>query len=198
MTNKKIATRTITIVALCIGINYIGGTLALWLRLPVYLDSMGTIFAGTLLGPSIGLMTGLFSSVLSGVTADIFSFYYSPVQMLTGLLSGVIFYQQFFSPKKQFLVLGALVLSFPGTIVSSIITVNLFGGVTSSGSSMIVQFLHGLGINQTFSVIFVQTGTDFLDRFLSLSVVVFVSIALAKRGYRNSFQIKNSKQKFFK
>ena len=45
------ATRVLTVMALCIGINYIGGTIALWLRLPIYLDSIGTIFAGALLGP---------------------------------------------------------------------------------------------------------------------------------------------------
>lgn len=80
MRKKRITTQTITIVALCIGINYIGGTIALWLRLPIYLDSIGTIFAGTLLGPVFGLLTGLASGVLSGVTTDIFSLYYSPVQ----------------------------------------------------------------------------------------------------------------------
>ncbi|OWW60181.1 membrane protein, partial [Enterococcus hirae 67-03-C5] len=69
----------------------------------------------------------------------------------------------------------------PGTILSSLITVKLFGGVTSSGSSMIVQFLHGIGFNQTMSVILVQAGTDYLDRLLSVVVVTLVVLALPKR-----------------
>ena len=73
MLNKRITTRTITIIALCIGLNYIGGTIALWLRLPIYLDSIGTIFAGALLGPVFGVLTGITSGVLSGFTTDIFS-----------------------------------------------------------------------------------------------------------------------------
>lgn len=182
MRKKRITTQTITIVALCIGINYIGGTIALWLRLPIYLDSIGTIFAGTLLGPVFGLLTGLASGVLSGVTTDIFSLYYSPVQMVTGLLAGVIFHQRFTRSKNRWtLVFWALVLSLPGTILSSLITVKLFGGVTSSGSSMIVQFLHGIGFNQTMSVILVQAVTDYLDRLLSVVVVTLVVLALPKR-----------------
>lgn len=41
----------LSVTALCIALNMIGGTIALWLKLPVYLDSVGTILAGGLLGP---------------------------------------------------------------------------------------------------------------------------------------------------
>ncbi|HFH9443331.1 ECF transporter S component [Enterococcus faecium] len=182
MNKNKMATRVLTMMALCIGINYVGGTIALWLRLPVYLDSIGTIFAGALLGPIPGMLTGLSSGVLSGVTTDIFSLYYSPIQILTGLLAGLILPRYLDKDKKRlkFLLL-ALILSVPGTIVSSIITVQLFGGITSSGSSMIVQLLHGLGFDQTISVILVQAGTDYLDRLLSVVVVSLVITMLPQR-----------------
>lgn len=187
MSKKRITTRMITIVALCIGINYLGGTIALWLRLPIYLDSIGTIFAGTLLGPLFGLLTGLISGVLSGVTTDIFSLYYSPVQIVTGLLAGILFHGRLYQNKNRWtLIFWALILSIPGTIISSLITVKLFGGITSSGSSMIVQVLHGhgLGINQIISTILVQIGTDYLDRLLSLLVVTLVVVSLIKRGHK--------------
>lgn len=179
---KKISTRTLTIMALCIGINYMGGTIALWLRLPIYLDCIGTIFAGALLGPIAGMLTGLSSGVLSGVTTDIFSLYYSPIQIVTGLLAGLVLYNYLQSRQSRFkLLFLTLLLSVPGTIISSIITVQLFGGITSSGSSMIVQLLHGFGLNQTASVIVVQAGTDYLDRLLSVIVVALVITALSKR-----------------
>ena len=179
MNKNKMATRVLTMMALCIGINYVGGTIALWLRLPIYLDSIGTIFAGALLGPIPGMLTGLSSGVLSGVTTDIFSLYYSPIQILTGLLAGLILPRYLDKDKKRLKL--ALILSVPGTIVSSIITVQLFGGITSSGSSMIVQLLHGLGFDQTISVILVQAGTDYLDRLLSVVVVSLVITMLPQR-----------------
>ena len=47
---KKLAALTLT-AAMAAGLNVAGGQLALMLRLPVYLDSIGTIFTGAFLGP---------------------------------------------------------------------------------------------------------------------------------------------------
>ena len=54
----------LSVTALCIALNMIGGTIALWLKLPVYLDSVGTILAGGLLGPLYGGAAGLGSALL--------------------------------------------------------------------------------------------------------------------------------------
>ena len=51
--NKKITTYQICLVALAVGVNIVGGQIALFLKLPVYLDSIGTIFAGAVLGPVV-------------------------------------------------------------------------------------------------------------------------------------------------
>ncbi|WP_019724260.1 ECF transporter S component [Enterococcus mundtii] len=181
MTQKKITTRMITIMALSIGINFLGGTITLWLSLPIYLDSIGTIFAGALLGPISGVLTGLSSSLLSGVTMDMFSLYYSPIQIVTGLLAGLILPQKLQAhglKSRLSLLAWTFVLSAPGTILSSIITIQLFGGITSSGSSAIVQLLYGLGLNQAVSVTIVQAATDYLDRLLSVLVVSLVVLKL--------------------
>ncbi len=178
---KKFTLRAVTLIAVCIGINYIGGTIALWLRLPIYLDSIGTIFAGALLGPFFGALAGFLSGLLSGMTTDIFSLYYSPIQIITGLIAGLLLHQRSTSSKKYGqLIWKALLISLPGTVISSLITVKLFGGITSSGSSILVQLLSGLGMNQLLSVTIVQAGTDYLDRLLSLIVVTTVIASLPK------------------
>lgn len=48
---SKINAYQICLVALAVGINIAGGQIALLLKLPVYLDSIGTILTGALLGP---------------------------------------------------------------------------------------------------------------------------------------------------
>ena len=45
----------------CGVINILGGTIVLLLRLPVYLDSIGTVLAAALFGPAAGLVPGLIS-----------------------------------------------------------------------------------------------------------------------------------------
>lgn len=48
---KKMTVNQMVLIALAACINTAGGQAALALRLPVYLDSIGTILAGILLGP---------------------------------------------------------------------------------------------------------------------------------------------------
>ena len=81
-------TLKLTTLALCGVINILGGTIALLLRLPVYLDSIGTVLAAALFGPAAGLVPGLISGLISGMTSDIYAFYYIPVQLVIGLVAG--------------------------------------------------------------------------------------------------------------
>jgi energy-coupling factor transport system substrate-specific component len=175
---KTITTRTITIVALALALNYVGGTIALFLRLPIYLDTIGTIFAAVLLGPVYGVLAGLLNALLSGLTTDLFALYYGPVQIVTGFCAGYFLKNRL--EGKQ-LVIKTLWVSLPGTIIATIITVVLFGGITSSGSSVIVQLLRGIGLSQVSSVFLVQVITDYLDRLVSIVLVLMVTTRITHR-----------------
>lgn len=84
MTKRKINTWQICLVALAVGINIVGGQIALFLKLPVYLDSIGTILTGALAGPWLGMIPNLISGIFMGMTVDIYSLYFAPVGMITG------------------------------------------------------------------------------------------------------------------
>ena len=68
---KKITPFTITFTAICIALNYIGANIALFLKLPVYLDTFGTILASLILGPILGVGTAVASALISAFTTDI-------------------------------------------------------------------------------------------------------------------------------
>ena len=53
---RKLGTYQICLIALAIVMNVIGGQIALALRLPIYLDSIGTIMISAMLGPWCGLI----------------------------------------------------------------------------------------------------------------------------------------------
>ena len=58
-------TRTIVLMPIAVAINIIlGATVANALKLPVYLDSIGTILVGALAGPVAGALTGFISNTL--------------------------------------------------------------------------------------------------------------------------------------
>ena len=153
--------------------------IALCLKLPVYLDSIGTILAGGLLGPLYGAAAGLGSGLISGIIADVYSFYYIPVAVITGLLSGLLFKKSLFKGPKM--LLGTAALTVPGTIVSASITAFLFGGITSSGSSLLVQLFRHLGFSLVASSFAVQIITDYADRLISCALVRVVMACMSKQ-----------------
>ena len=82
MKTEKISVQKICMIAFAICINFVGGQIALFLKLPIYLDSIGTVFVAAVLGPFYGMLPNLLSGLLMGMTVDIYSLYYAPVGIL--------------------------------------------------------------------------------------------------------------------
>lgn len=189
---KKLTVLQMCFLALAAVLNIAGANIALLLRIPLYLDTLGTFLSAMLFGPFYGMIPGLLSGLLTGFTTDIYSLFYLPVQLVTALAAGFLFYEKSFKTGKYRILLFAAAVTVPGTIVSASITAFLFGGITSSGSSILVQLLHHTGLNLTASVFCVQLLTDYLDRAVMLCLSVLVlgvlptsMLAVLKKGQRN-------------
>ena len=170
--NMKFTTAKIAMIAMAICINYIGGQLALALHLPIYLDSIGTILIGAMFGPAFGVLPPMISGILMAFTGDIYSLYFAPVGMILGLTAGFVLKR--IHSVGFMLLLSAFLITLPGTIVCAIINAILFGGVTSSGSSAIVAALSHTPLGLTGAIFVVQIFTDYLDRVISLALVMIV------------------------
>lgn len=166
----KITVHKITLIALAIVINIVGSYIALVLHLPIYLDSMGTIMTAILLGPFYGLFPGVLSALITGMTSDIYAFYYMPVGIVLGVMTGFVFQKN----KSNKLFVKSFCISVPASLISACITANVFGGITSSGSTMLVQLLAKTPLGLTLSCLIVQFFTDYFDRLLSLWLVFSV------------------------
>lgn len=166
----KITVHKITLIALAIVINIVGSYIALGLHLPIYLDSMGTIMTAILLGPFYGLFPGVLSALITGMTSDIYALYYMPVGIVLGVVTGFVFQKN----KSNKLFVKSFCISVPASLISACITANVFGGITSSGSTMLVQLLAKTPLGLTLSCLIVQFFTDYFDRLLSLWLVFSV------------------------
>lgn len=181
---KQSSTIRLTFSALCIVINLIGGMIATALKLPVYFDSIGTFFAGAVMGPLTAAGVGILTSVVNAITFDPISIYFIPTQLVIGTLTGLFFYRKglLLKPAKGRelirIVFDILVITVAGSAVSSVIVGLVFDGVTSSGSSLIVAVLRNSGINVLTAVFSTQIFTDLLDRAISFLFVSFIIRAL--------------------
>ena len=183
--NKSMSVKSLTLVGMGIALNVIGAFIALTLRLPIYLDSIGPILLSALLGPTFAVMTGVCGSLVSGMTFDPYSIYFAPVQISTGLLAGIMYNKGFLDGKKT--PLGVLIFTIPTSIISAIIAAFLFGVVTSSGSSYIVQILNHFDVPMVVSVFITQVCTDYADKFIA---VILVSLAVSCLPYNYKLSLK--------
>lgn len=176
---NRLTVQQLCLIALAIVINVVGGQIALALHLPIYLDSIGTILIGVLLGPWFGLIPGLLGGLIMTVTGDIYSLFFAPVGMILGFVTGWVFrkYSLLSSGRQGWKavagILGrAMMITIPATIVSASICALAFGGITSSGSTVLIQLLAlRTPLNMTESVLVVQLLTDYADRAVSLLLV---------------------------
>lgn len=105
---RQFDTRTIVLIPFAIAINIVlGQTVGTALKLPVYLDSIGTILVGVLAGPIAGAATGLLSNltwtfVLAGTPfGSPFAWPFAIVAAQIGLVAGLFGYAGVFRPRPS-------------------------------------------------------------------------------------------------
>ncbi len=113
-------TRTIVLIPIAIAINIIlGQTVAAALKVPIYLDSIGTILVGVLAGPIAGALTGGLANLIWTyvLPAPFHSDYAAPffiVAVEIGLLAGIFGRLGFFRSRpntpNERLAIGAIVV----------------------------------------------------------------------------------------
>lgn len=151
------STMTWVLIPVAIAINISIGQLVLVLKLPVYLDSIGTVLVGVLCGPWAGALTGALSNFVAGIIFDPGWWPWIPVAAAIGLTAGLCANAGFFKTWWKVAVAGFLI-ALAATVVGSPIGV-LLGGISASGSSIITAFL-------------LQTGNSILGSVLTTNFIV--------------------------
>lgn len=89
MNRRGLNSTALALMPLAIAINIAGGQLIKALRLPIYLDSIGTVLTGVLLGPWIGLITGILTNgIWTLIGLDAYAWSFAPVAGVVGLMAG--------------------------------------------------------------------------------------------------------------
>lgn len=175
---RNLKSLKLAIAGVGIALNIIGAFIALNLRLPIYLDSIGTIMVGFILGPVYGMITGVLGSLVSGITFDIYSLYFAPVQIFTGFFAGYFYSKGLMKGKKLFFAIFIMTLFV--SFIGAFLTAYILGGITSSGSSYIIVVLNNLGVNPVVSAFITQFLTDYLDKLVAVLIMLQVVLRLPK------------------
>jgi hypothetical protein len=165
---RQFDTRTLVLIPIAIAINIVlGQTVAAALKVPIYFDSIGTIFVGVVAGPVPGLLTGLLSNLIWTyiLPAPFNSQYAAPFAIVAaeiGFLAGVFGYYGWFRSRPN--------TPLPKLIAGFLVVAAIVG----------VAFVYGfLPFYAGGSLTFFGDQTDVSPIFVGLSWVVAILLVLA-------------------
>ncbi len=183
-------TQTWVLIPIAIAINIAIGQIVLLLKLPVFLDSIGTVLVAVLCGPWAGALTGALSNVIWGIAIDPGAFPWWPVAAMIGYMAGRMAQWGFFKTWWKVVVTG-FVVALTAAIVSTPIAVYLFGGITASGSSFITAYLLQTGQGIWSAVVSTSFLTEPVDKITTAMLAFAIIQGLPKRtigGYPKAEQ----------
>jgi energy-coupling factor transport system substrate-specific component len=154
-------------------LNVSVGYLVNILKLPLYLDSIGTILVSALCGWRYGIVTGLAALVVMTVTSVPTVFAYAGTVIVISLTSAA-FAKIGFLKSVKVTVLGGLVIGLASSMVSVPVTAFLFGGVSLAGSDVITTFFKASGLPIWQSVLYGSLVTDPLDKLATAVICLML------------------------
>ncbi|MDY0404939.1 ECF transporter S component [Virgibacillus sp. 179-BFC.A HS] len=176
MWSLKLSTAAIVLIPTAIGINYLGKLFAGLLKLPVWLDSIGTVLSSMLAGPVIGAAAGVINNLIYGVTVDPIATVYAITSGVIGLVVGIMAYKGWIANIKKAFVIG-LVVGVIAATVSTPLNIIYWGGQTGNvwGDSF-YAFL----IAKDFPVWLASFGDSIIVDVLDKVVTVILSFLIFK------------------
>jgi energy-coupling factor transport system substrate-specific component len=164
----------LVVIALCAALNFSIGTIVYLVKLPIYLDSIGTILCALLLAADrktafvCAWLAATMSLILSALTINPFIPWFAGTDVAIALVSaflttrGVATFRARPLPMAAFLarvVTYGVITGVAAAVVSAPVVAYLFGGVTGSGSAVVVA-------------VFLKAGQQLLSASLSSGLTI--------------------------
>ncbi|PKO08377.1 MAG: ECF transporter S component [Chloroflexi bacterium HGW-Chloroflexi-2] len=177
---KFFSTMTLTLMAVAIVINMVLGQIASILKLPIFLDSIGTVLVGILAGPWAGGLTGLITNLLWGLISDPVSAAFAPVAAMIGIAAGLCAKFGLFKTWWKAIISG-VIISVALAIIAVPIRLYMFGGLTGSGSDFITAYFLALGRDLFGAVIIQVITSNLVDKVVTALISWGIIKALPNR-----------------
>lgn len=179
--SRPLSTLALALIPRAVALNLALGAVVGALKLPVYLDSVGTILVAVLAGPWAGIVTGIVSNSVLGLLVSPTLFAFIPVTVIIGAIAGVAGRLGAFRTLAGSLAAG-LVIGIAAALVSAVIVIALMGGLTASGTGLLTIAIRAtFGVSVSSAAKIAAVVTDAMDKPLSCALVYLVLERLPKR-----------------
>ena len=164
-------------IPICVAINVVGDQIVQLLKLPIFLDVIGTVLMAMLAGPWPAAVTGILTNLCMGITDNPTLIPFAITSAACGIAAGLFARKKWFSAQKWKLIIIVLVLDLVTICTASPITIFAFGGVSGNGGqSVAIVGLLASGANIIAAVV----GTDFWINLIDRALAMVIAFAVVK------------------
>jgi energy-coupling factor transport system substrate-specific component len=174
-----LTTPRLVAIALCAALNFAIGNIVYLIKLPIYLDSIGTILCAMLIFPDrlaaiiCAFIAGFIAAILTGLILNPFLPWFSLTILSIAVVSALLTARATNTfrarplpvvPFVANVLFYGLITGIVSAMVSAPVVVYLFGGVTGSGSTFVVALFLKAGQQLLDSVVLAGLATDPVDK----------------------------------
>ena len=188
--SKLKATYISILIPLAVAINLIGGQIALQLKLPLYLDAIGTVILSAIMGPWIGAISGLLSSFITSlISGNLLDTLFGLCNVATALIIGFMARAGLFK-KIWHIVVATILVSLANAIIGSPLGIVVYGGIQGSGVDVAVAALLALGQDLMSARFWASLPTNLIDK----GIAIVIAFIILKRLPENLKKLNMSKK----
>lgn len=185
----RMNTLAIVLIPVCIAIDWAGHAIASTLKLPLFLDSIGTVLGGLLAGPWVGGIAGLITNFISSGTVDPIAAPYCVISLAIGFAAGIGGYYGWHKTWPGRIALYILIV-LVASIGSTPLNVGLYQGQSGVvfGDTVIYAPLVKAGWPQWLAAYLDEASGDIPDKLITVVVGILIYYGLPMR-YRALFSV---------
>jgi len=185
MSMTQFGTSTLVLMVVAIAINIAVGYLVQnVLKLPIYLDSIGTVLVGVLAGPLAGAATGILANLIWGFTIGPTTIApFAITAGVIGLMAGWFGARGWFRASGGGMTWGRVAIAgvitgVVAAIVSAPIAYFVFGGTTGGGTDALVAIFRSMTDNIFLATQLQGLASDPVDKLATFLVAMAVLVAV--------------------
>ena len=165
----------VVLILTCLGMNFAGHAIAVGLRLPLTLDTTGTVLAGLIAGPWVGGSVGLVSSLVSPSTTDPLAAAYGIASLAVGFAAGLSRYLAWQRRASGWISLWLVCVTI-SSVVSTPFTIFFGSGHGGGGlTDWIYAALIGLHFPTAIAAFAGQAAVNFPDKLITVLAALLIA-----------------------
>lgn len=190
----KFTTKQLALMGMLIALNVAIGGIVHVIKLPIFLDAIGTVLAVLLLGWEAGIVVGVLSFLVAAVVINPVYIWFIGTQAVIAIFTYLLAAKLASFKSLPRVIATGIALGIVAGIVSAPIIVIVFGGVAGSGRDLITAGLLSTGQQIYKAVLLSGIASEPVDKLLQVLTAFFVLKSLPKKvleQFRNPVLEKN-------